>query len=109
MLEKIWEDTENLLNDLNTEEDELRSQLTLRSISDEYIRQWEQNAARVGEKIDQFSFQEKRETIDSLGITGVLRYDGRRILDIYIYDVYADSQPLEEFPTDSSARRGAGD
>jgi hypothetical protein len=107
MLRHLRDETATLLRELREEEDELRTKRIERTLSQEYITNWLAYAERVKDNVDNFTFAEKHEAIDFLGISGVLKFTDRRRNEIYVFDVFADEQPLEELVTDSQIRSQA--
>jgi len=90
---RLKAETESLFNELRSEEDDLRSQLHTTTISDEFIKSWDRHAGKIRGKVAEFSFDDRRKSLESLGFAGRFDYDhstGEKILWVYLYDTYAD-------------------
>src|SRR5262245_16132777 len=97
MLQRLRAQLEQDFAELREEEDTLRSQLLSEVISEKFIGQWDRFAGKVGDKIAEFDFKRRRETLESLRFKGKLGVDnGQRVVWVYLFDTYTDTIYLDK-------------
>lgn len=95
MFTKLRNETERVLHELREEEDAVRAQLLNYSISNDFITSWERYSDTVRDTIAQFTFAERQDAIEALGLTGRIGVDnGEKVLWIYLYDTYTATVSL---------------
>jgi hypothetical protein len=100
LFDRLKSETEQVLTELRSEEDELRSQLQDSTISDHYIDQWDRYMGRVRGKMENWPFEKRRQHIEDLNIRVFMKAEnGKRVLYIAVY-TYVDRVELDDFPTD---------